>query len=90
MSFATTWIDLEGIMLSEIRERKILHVIIYMWKIKNKLVNIIKKNQQKFKQTLTKIDIRMLNKHTKRCSTLFVIREMQVKTTMKFLLEWLK
>ena len=43
LSFATTWIDLEGIMLSEIRERKILHVIIYMWKIKNKLVNIIKK-----------------------------------------------
>ena len=38
LPFATTWIDLEGIMLSEIRqrERQILYVITYMWNLKSK------------------------------------------------------
>ena len=37
LPFATTWMDLEGIMLSEVksdRERQILYVITYMWNIK--------------------------------------------------------
>ena len=37
LPFAETWMDLEGIMLSEIshRERQILYVITYMWDLKN-------------------------------------------------------
>ena len=37
MPFATTWMDMEGIMLSEInqRERQILYDITYMWNLKN-------------------------------------------------------
>ena len=34
---ATTWMDLEGIMLSEInREKQISYVFPYMWNLKNK------------------------------------------------------
>ena len=37
LPFATTWMDLEGIMLSKISERKqILYTITYMWNLKNK------------------------------------------------------
>ena len=39
LPFVATWMDLEGIMLSEInksdRERQILYNITYMWNLKN-------------------------------------------------------
>ena len=34
MSSAVTWMDLEMIILSEVRERQILHDTTYMWKLK--------------------------------------------------------
>ena len=44
MSFVTTWMDLECIMLSEINQKKILHDLTYMWNLKNKQTN--KKGKQ--------------------------------------------
>ena len=35
LPFATTWMDLEGIVLSEISQRQILYDITYMWNLKN-------------------------------------------------------
>ena len=35
LPFAASWMDLEGIMLSEIRQRQILNDITYMWNLKN-------------------------------------------------------
>ena len=34
MSFAATWMDLEMVILSEVRERQISYDITYMWNLK--------------------------------------------------------
>ena len=49
-----------------------------------KISDLIKKMGQRTKETFLHRRHQMANKHMKKCSTSLIIREMQIKTTMRY------